>query len=253
MPDISPHAIVDKGAQLAENVKVGAFSYIGPQVRIGASTVIENNVTITGCTEIGPRNRIFPMAVIGITANGSSGPACCHIGPANAIREHVTIYGGSEELPTRIGTDNLVMIGSIVGAGVQVADHCVLANLTLLEEGAELEDYVGTSSFTSVEKGCRVGAYSFLAGYSAVDRDAPPFAMLTGSPYRVRGVNSEKLRRCGFGDDDIRAIKAAFRELFNGTGTMDEQALRRLADDEQCNSQVRRMAQGLLKGIGGAR
>jgi UDP-N-acetylglucosamine acyltransferase len=250
MPHISPNAIIDKSARLAPDVQVGAFTWIGPGVEIGPGTIIENNVTITGRTVIGERNHIFAMAVIGIAPNGADGEASCTIGPANAIREHATIYGGIDS-PTEVGTDNLIMVGSIIGPAAHIANHCVLANLTLLEDGAQLEDYVGTSSFTTIGANCRVGAYSFVAGYSAVDRDAPPFGMLTGAPYRVRGVNSEKLKRCGFGDDDIRAIKAAFRELFNGSGTLDAAAVTRLADDAGANPQVRRVARSLLGRPGG--
>ena len=97
------------------------------------------------------------------------------------------------------------------------------------------------SAFTCVEPGVSVGAYTFSAAYVDVDHDAPPYAIIQGSPYRVRGVNTENLKRCGFGDDDIRCLKQAYRELFAG-GKIHADVLKRLLDDE--NIHVRRAARG---------
>ena len=64
MPDVSPLAVVESGAQLADDVRVGPFSYVGPEVRLSAGCVLANNVTVTGRTSLGPRNVLFPMAVL---------------------------------------------------------------------------------------------------------------------------------------------------------------------------------------------
>jgi len=217
MPGISPHAIVEKGAKLAEGVRVGPFSYIGPKVRIGPGCIIENNVTIVGRTSLGERNHVFPMAAIGLCSDGPADAGACVTGDANSFREHVTVYGGADG-PTRIGTDNLVMIDCTIGAGAVVGDHCIFANLTHVGPGARVADYTQTSGFAAIGQGVTIGAYTFIAGYAGIGRDVPPYAVIQGSPYRVRGVNTHKLKRCGFGDDDILALKEAFRELFNGTG-----------------------------------
>ena len=138
------------------------------------------------------------------------------------------------------------MIGCQIGPGATVGDHCILTNYTQIDGGAVIEDYVGTSAFTFVGANTTVGAYTYIAGYTGVEGAAPPFAMVQGYPCRVRGVNSEKLRRCGFGDDDIRALKEAFRELFNGTGAEpDFESLDRLSLAPSLNPHVRRLIQTL--------
>lgn len=217
MPEISRLAIVEETAELADAVRVGPFTYVGPHVRIAEGCVIENNATVVGRTAIGPNCRVFPLAVVGAAPQGQDGPGECRIGGDNCIREHVTIYAGADS-PTRIGDDNLVMIGSQIGAGATVGDHGIFANFTQIGAGCRIEDYVRTSGFTFVEPGVTVGAYTFTVGYTDVDEAAPPFAMVQGSPLRVRGVNTHNLKRCGFADEDIRALKGAFRELYNGTG-----------------------------------
>lgn len=247
MAKVSPLAIVEKGAKLAGDVRVGAFSYIGEKVKIAAGCIIENNVTITGKTVIGENNQIFPMAVIGTATNGSAKAGRCVLGEANVIREHVTIYTAGGRV-TRIGNDNLIMIGCVIGPGAQMADHGIFDNLTSVGADAVVEDYVRTSGYTQIATGATVGAYTFTVGYSCIDNDAPPFAMVQGFPFRVRGVNTENLRRCGFGDDEIRMLKAAFRELFNGsTGLVNEQVLGRLAKDPSAH--VRRLVEAVQRGL----
>jgi len=215
MAHISPHAIVEEGAELADDVRVGAFSYIGPRVKIAAGCVIENNASIVGTTTLGESNHVFPMGVVGVSSAEGAGEAGCVLGEANSIREHVTLYAGSD-VPTRVGNDNLIMIGSQLGSGAALGDHGVFANFTRIGAGARIGDYVVTSGFATVGDGVSVGAYTFVSGYAGIDSDVPPYAMVQGFPLRVRGVNTTNLRRCGFGDDDIRVLKEAFRELFNG-------------------------------------
>ncbi len=247
MPEISPQAFVDKKARIAPDVSIGAFSVIGPDVRIGPACRIDSNVTIVGRTELAGRSRVFSMAAIGLAGPGEPEGGQCVIGEANEIREQTTIYAGTGQ-PTRIGKDNLIMVGCQVGPGALLGDHGIFANLTQIGPGAVIEDYVRTSAFTFVDAGVTVGAYTFTAGYVEVNRDAPPYAMLHGSPFRVRGVNTQNLKRCGFGEDDIRELKAVFRDLFNSDGMAPDLAeLRRLLEMPELGPQVRRVVDSLRK------
>ncbi len=244
MPEISKYAVIEKGAKLADDVRVGPFTYIGSHVRIGAGCTIGPNVTITGHTTLGQRNKVFPMAVIGTSESDQDEAAQTAIGDANVIREHVTIYGGLRQ-PTRIGTDNLIMIGCQIGGACQIGNHGIFVNNTQIGAGARIEDYVRTSGFVVIDPGRTVGAYTFTLGYAQIDSDAPPFAMVQGPPLRVRSVNDQNLRRCGFGDDDIRALKAAFRELYNGQGQLEQaDVLRRLLAGES-NPHIRRLVEAI--------
>ena len=252
MAKISAQAIVEKGAQLADDVVVGPFSYIGPRVRIGAGCIVENNVSVLGATSLGRNNHVFPLCVIGAGADADPSGACV-IGDANAIREHVTICCGKKE-PTRIGRDNLIMIDSHVGAGAVVGDHCIFANCTHVSAGGKVEDYVRTSAFTLVEPGAKVGAYTFVLGFAGIDRDAPPFAIVQGFPFRVRGVNAQNLRRCGFEQEDIEALKQAFHEIFDGESLHpDEEAIAKLARSPKANPHVLKLLETLRRPRGGKR
>ena len=245
MPEIASGSIVDPKARLADDVVVGPYCLIGPGVSIGPGCIIENNVTIVGHTTLGGQNHIFPMAVIGTTSKGDDMGGVCVIGNANSIREHVTIYAGNPDNPTTIGRDNLIMIASQIGQEVQIGDHGIFANCTCIGPGAIIEDYVRTSAFSFVDQNITLGAYSFTAGYTHVDADAPPFAMLQGSPYRIRGANSHNLKACGFDEEDIRSIKRAFRDLYNGTSEIKVDILEEMKKDKTLNVYVRSLVKSL--------
>jgi acyl-[acyl carrier protein]--UDP-N-acetylglucosamine O-acyltransferase len=73
--------------------------------------------------------------------------------------------------------------------------------------------------------------------------------MVQGFPFRIRGVNSENLKRCGFADEDIRAIKKAFRMLFNGSGgeSINADALAELLACDDTNGHVKLFAEAVRR------
>ncbi len=252
MAKISPHAFIDEGAQLADDVVVGPFAYIGPKVRIDAGCVIGANATLDGETEIAAETRIFPLAVVGSSKDGQKSPGRCRIGRASSIREHVTVSAGDKR-PTEIGQDNLIMIGSQVGAEAVLGDHGIFANCTNIGARVRVEDYVRTSAFAAVAPGINVGAYTFISGYANVDRDVPPFAIVEGDPVHVRGLNTHNLKRCGFSSGDIAALKSAFRELFTGTApSVSREALRELVKSETANRYVLQLVESIRNAKNGA-
>lgn len=248
MPEISKLAIVERGAKLADDVRVGPFTYIGPHVRIGPGCVIDSNVSIIGKTTLGERNHVLPLAVLGAGLDEAEGELI--MGQANVVREHATIYAGPGQ-PTRIGTDNLIMIGCQIDAGATIGDHGIFVNGTHIGARAKIEDYVRTSSFVVVYPGVTVGAYTFTLGYGEMDRDCPPFAMVQGSPYRVRGVNAENLRRCGFGENDIRDLKAAFREIFTGPDDAPDAVVLKRMSADKTHPHLKRLAESIQAGLNG--
>src|SRR3954470_22368794 len=94
-PKISSLAVVDKQAEIADDVEIGPFCFIGPHVKIGAGCKLFNNVTIMGHTTIGPNNVFFPNAVIGAPPQDlkyKGADTRLEIGEGNTFREAVTIH-----------------------------------------------------------------------------------------------------------------------------------------------------------------
>ena len=63
---IHPTALVDKNAQLGEDVEIGPYASVGPDVKIGARTVVQQGAILRGHTTIGENCQIFPYACIGM-------------------------------------------------------------------------------------------------------------------------------------------------------------------------------------------
>ena len=111
--EIHPSSVIEKGAIIGDNVKIGPFCFIGENVEIGDGTFLKSHVVINGHTKIGKDNQIYQFTSIGevnqdLKYRGE--PTRTEIGDRNMIRESVTIHRGTVqggEL-TRIGSDNLL-------------------------------------------------------------------------------------------------------------------------------------------------
>jgi UDP-N-acetylglucosamine acyltransferase len=77
-----------------------------------------------------------------------------------------------------------------------------------------VEDYVIISGLAAAHQFCRIGKHSIIGGCSKVVQDVPPFMIVDGNPASTRGLNLVGLQRRGFPEEDIRALKAAYRKLF---------------------------------------
>ena len=237
---ISPQAIIAKGARLGENVSVGPFSIIGDDVVIGDGTQVAPNVTIKGHTTIGRNNRIYQYSSIGedpqsLTYKGE--PTELHIGDDNTIREYCSLNTGTVEGGgiTRIGNMNFLM------AYVHIAHDCILGDNIIFANGASLAghvtigDYAILGGFTLIHQFCKVGAH-VMTGINTVSfKDIPPFIKVAGNTASPYGLNVKGLQRRGFSNEDIAALKQAYRTLYRSSLTFQDaiDQIREQADGNQ--------------------
>jgi acyl-[acyl carrier protein]--UDP-N-acetylglucosamine O-acyltransferase len=62
--NIHPTGIIESGAQVADNVTIGPFTFIGKHVTIDSGTVIQHHASVDGYTILGENNVIFPYACL---------------------------------------------------------------------------------------------------------------------------------------------------------------------------------------------
>lgn len=231
---IHPTALIDPGADLDEGVEVGPFAVIGPGVEIGAGTRIGPHTVVRGPTRIGRDNVIFQFASVGEDPQDKKyggEPTRLEIGDRNRIREFVTIHRGTlqDRGVTTIGNDNLFMAYTHVAHDCRIGDQVIMANAASLGGHVEIQDWSILGGFTIVHQFCRIGAHSFCAMGSMLTKDVPPYVTVGGHPAEPRGINSEGLRRRGFSEDAIAAVKRAYRYLYMGGLKLDE-ALERVRE-----------------------
>jgi len=231
---ISPLAHVDPSAKLGEGVVIAPFASIGPEVEIGDDTHVGPHCSITGPTRIGRGNRFHGHAAIGGDPQDKkyAGERTeLVIGDDNVVREFVTIHrgtGGGGGI-TRIGDRNWFLAYTHVAHDCHVGNDCVFSNNATLAGHVEIGNQVIMSGFAGIHQFCRVGDHAFIGMGALVNGDVPPFLMVAQEDYgRPRGINSEGLKRRGFDQARVAAIKRAYRALYV-SGAPLEDAKRQLA------------------------
>jgi UDP-N-acetylglucosamine acyltransferase len=218
MAKISPLAVVDPKASLAEDVEVGPFCTIGPDVVIGPGTRLLSHVAIMGRVTLGRDNILYPNVVLGGPPQDKKykgEPTRLEIGDGNILREAVTIHIGTPNGTgcTRIGSHNMFMVNVHLGHDVQLGDNCILANNVMIAGHVSVGDNVAMMGGVGVHHFVRIGEYSFVGGMSRIHHDVPPFCKIDGAD-EIRGLNQVGLKRAGFPEQDIEALEQAYRKLF---------------------------------------
>jgi UDP-N-acetylglucosamine acyltransferase len=223
---IAENAYVESGARIEDDVEIGPFSVIGPNVHIQSGTRILNHVTIMGHVTIGRDNVIYPNVVIGgepqdISYSGSDTQVV--IGDGNTIREGVTINRGSEKEDgvTKIGNKNFLMACCHVAHDCKLGNHIIMANGSLLGGHVHVEDHASISGAVAVHHFTTIGSYSFIGGLSRVLHDAPPFMLCEGAPARPRCINIVALKRNDFSAHVIDCLAEAHRLIYRAKVGLD--------------------------------
>jgi UDP-N-acetylglucosamine acyltransferase len=229
MAIIHPTAVVEAGAVLADDVSIGPFCLVGPDVELAEGVRLLSHVVVTGLTKIGPRTRIFPFASIGHQPQDKKYKgerSRLEIGADNEIRESVSISTGTEDggLITRIGDRNLFMLGAHVAHDCQVGNDTVFVNHATLAGHVTVEDHAILGGLSAVHQFCRIGRHAFVGGLTGVERDVIPYGMVMGDRARLVGLNLVGLQRRGFPREDIQSLRDAYDLLFLPEGTLQERA-----------------------------
>ena len=215
---IHPSAVVSPGAEIGKNVRIGPFCVVGDKVKLGDDCVLHSHVTLEGPATFGKGNEFFPYACIGGKTQDlkyQGEPTYLEVGDHNVFRENTTVHRSTiAETPTRIGDHNLFLCYSHVAHDCQLGSHIILSNSVGLAGHITVEDHAIISGFAACHQFCRIGMHSIIGGLSKVVQDVPPFMIVDGNPASTRGVNAIGLQRRGFSDEDMKAIKKAYKKLF---------------------------------------
>ena len=212
-------AIIDPKAKISSNVKIGPYTVIGPDVEIDDDVIIQSQVNITGHTTIGKKNIFFPMSSIGsdpqdLKYDGEKTRLI--IGSGYTIREHVTINTGTIQGGeiTKVGNDNLIMIGAHIAHDCIVGNNIVMANNSAIAGHATVDDYVIIGAKCGVQQFVRIGKMAMIGGMTGVSRDVIPYSVSTGNRNFLNGINIIGLRRSKIQNKDIIGLTEAYKEIF---------------------------------------
>ncbi|KOP71982.1 N-acetyltransferase [Cytobacillus solani] len=150
---IDPSAIVD------ETAKVGYFSVIEKDVKIGKNVIVGNRVTIHEGTTIGDNTTIADGAVVGkppkpaktSTVKLSDSIPALEIGEEVTIGANCVIYRGA-----KIGSSTLIADLASVRENVEIG------NFVIVGRGVTVENFVKIGDRTKIQSNSYITAYTTL-------------------------------------------------------------------------------------------
>ena len=224
---IHPSAIIDPKAEIDTDVEIGPYTVIADNVSIGSGTVIGPHVTVAPFVSIEPDCHIFQFASVGAPPQAvkfKGEKTYVKIGRGTVVREFVTINRGTAFGTgiTQIGESNLLMAYCHVAHDCQTGREVILANNATLAGHIVIGDYVTIGGLVAIHQFVRIGEYAYVGGKSAVPKDIPPYVIASGDRAKLFGLNRIGLKRHGFSESAIMALKKVYRIIFRYGITLNE-------------------------------
>ncbi len=252
--EIHPSAVIAHDTQLAQGVTIGPNCVIDTNVSIGAGTVLDANVVIGKNVSIGENNRLFPNCAIGgrpqiLALNENDRIGGLLIGDNNTFREQVTVHPSIyQNKVTKIGNNNLLMIGVHIGHDCILEDKVVMSNYVQIGGHCKIGTGAWFSGMASLHQFVTVGRWCYAAGLAGINRDIPPFLVVSGHyPPRIRGVNKRGLARAGLTKQQQQEIFEAYKKLYRNKGTPLLKSAKALAGKNGLDENVTAMVDAIIK------
>ena len=212
-------AIVDVKAKISDNVEIGPYCFIGPEVEIGTNSVIHSHVNIVGNTKIGENNQIYPFSSIGtppqdLKYKGEKNSLV--IGNNNKFREYVNINPGTEKGGgvTRVGDNNLFMVYCHVAHDCLISNNIVLANNVQVGGHVTIQNNAIVGGSCAIHQFSRIGEFVMIGGMTGVLSDVIPFGLSIGNRNNLMGLNLIGLRRSKVSNENIKKMQLAYNKIF---------------------------------------
>jgi UDP-N-acetylglucosamine acyltransferase len=232
---IHPAAIVDPKAEIDEGVEIGPFVVVEKGAMIGAGSKIRPHVFIGEGSQIGKNCQIYQFSSIGEAPQAfayKGEKTLLIIGDNNIIREYVTLNRGTAQGggKTVLGNNNYIMAYSHVAHDCNIGNQVILANGATLAGHITIEDHATIGGLSAVHQFCRIGTHAFISGLTGISLDVPPYMLAAGARAKLYGLNIVGLKRHGFSEESVRALKKAYRIIFR-SGMPLENAVKSIEED----------------------
>lgn len=186
---MSGYQVIDPSSRIADDVHIGPFVMIGPNVEIGSGTRIEGFVSIGTPAE--HRDHYH-----------DPGPYGVRIGANCVIREFVTINAGTLG-PTVIADDVAVLCGSYIAHDTVVEQEATISGGAFIGGHSWIGPQANLGLGVAVHQYRAIGGLAMVGMHATVTRDLPPLTISMGSPARATGINRLGLERAGLNVDAV--------------------------------------------------
>ena len=253
MTKIHPTAVIEPSAEIGKDVVIGPNCFIDAGTKVGDGCIFDVTVVIGKNVKIGKKNIFYPGCVIGrnpqmLGATPDSHFGVLEIGDENLIREYVTIHPSIyTDAATKIGSNNLIMVGVHIGHDCIVEDKTVLSNATQISGHCKIETGAWLSGSVLIHQFTTVGKWSYATAMAGLNHDVPPFVTVSGHyPPEVRLINERGMVRAGLSEQHQEAVLEAFKFLFKNDKPLLENA-KTLAAQGGLDENVQAMVDSIIK------
>ena len=125
-------------------------------------------------------------------------------------------------MTTRVGDDNLFMVGSHIAHDCIIGNQVIMANNATLAGHVTVGDFAIIGGLAAVHQFCRIGRHAMIGGMSGVEHDIIPYGSVMGGRASLSGLNLVGLKRRGFSKKEIGNLRVAYRQLFAEEGLLSE-------------------------------
>lgn len=213
---ISDTTFADPQAELADDVRLGRYSVIGPDVRIEQDVTIGDHVWLGSDCRLGEGVRVGDHCVIGqrtIRRFGFGASPVIHVGRDVQLGRGVVVSGDSRNGSTRIGAECRIEGACRIGAGARLASGVFLGSGCDVGTQARIEANTHCGTGCRIRSGVRIGRNVVIGALSDVKLDVPPHVLAEGRGPVLRGVNVTGLQRIGVDPRGIQAMNEAFSAI----------------------------------------
>lgn len=231
---ISPLASVDPNAKIGKNVTIMPFAFVDNNVEIGDDCIIMSFASVLSGTVLGKGNKIHQNAVIGAEPQDfkfSGGDTRLIIGDNNHIRENVVISRATDKSgATVIGNGNFLMDKVHICHDVKIGNSCVLGISSSIAGECIIDDCSILSSNVILNQGCHIGKWSLIQSGCRLNKNVPPYIIVSGNPTVYHGVNAMIMQtHLKTTDRVLRHIINAYRLLSQSNFSV-EDAVQKIID-----------------------
>lgn len=231
---IHPTALVEAGAKLGANVRIGPFCHVGADVTLGDDVELISHVSIMGPSEIGPQCTIHPQTVLGGAPQNTAykgEPTRLVVGRNVTIREGVTMHRGTGNArgETVVGDGCMFLAYSHVAHDCIIGNQVTFANNVMIGGHVTIGNRVIVGGGGAIHQHCTIGNNAFIGGLTGVAHDVIPYGLVMGSRAYLSGLNLVGMKRAGMNREQISQVRRAYSELFAENGLSVRQNAERVA------------------------
>lgn len=248
---IHPTALVEAGATLGANVRIGPFCHVSADVQLGDGVELMSHVSITGPTTLGAGCTVHPQAALGGAPQNTAykgEPTRLVIGRNVTIREGVTMHRGTGNArgETTVGDNCMFLAYSHVAHDCIIGNNVTFANNVMIGGHVTIGDQVIVGGGGAIHQFCTIGNNAFIGGLTGIAHDVIPYGLAMGSRAYLSGLNLVGLKRAGMSRDEIATMRRAFRDLFAENGQSVRDNAKQLLVDYPDIEPIQRIARFVL-------